>query len=238
MAYKRHNSFLPNPPGLTNMLGKLISALDALIYTFLAFIVPFYWTCKALLRQFTHSTAMPLPSLVEESIVPQTAEAEDDGEVPMTSIPSSFASSDAKPVASINAPIASTSASTSNQLNQSVLVNWLYYWALLSVFHVLTGAYELAIIPLLGNSFLYRLGKLGVLVWMNHDANGAPARLAWNSLVGPLVSAYERDVDALIARCQVALRTGAARAFASGRAFVQSKISSVVEPEAEALKVD
>ena len=228
-------------PGHLTMLGKLISAIDALIYTFLAFVVPFYWTCKALLRQFTHSAAVSTTSKPVITVTTAAAEAEEESlvsvvsaqateEVEFTSIPASF-SSLSKPQSTSLSTTASTSANASSQ---NVLVNWLYYWALLSVFHVLTGAYEVVIVPVLGNSILYRLGKLGLLLWMNHDASGNPARLAWNSVVGPVVSAYERDVDALVARGQVLLRSGAVRVYASGRAFVTSKFSPV-EPE---LKVD
>ncbi len=225
------------------MLGKLISATEALIYTFLAFIVPFYWTCKALLRQFTHSDALTVSApmsigvktTADESIVPQ--EAEEDGEVPMSSIPA-FAPSESKPLmTTLSKPFtASSTTAIAGNFNTS-LVNWLYYWALLAAFHVLTGLYELIVVPVLGSSSLYRLGKLGVLVWMNHDEMGAPARLAWNSLIGPMVSAYERDFDALISRCQVAMRTAAVNVYSSGRSFVQSKFIPV-DAESESLKVD
>lgn len=226
------------------MLGKLISSLDSLIYTFLAFIVPLYWTCKALLRQFTHSAAVASKTAApvgeeEESVVfnqaAAAAAAAETDDIEMSSIPVSFSPSKPRTAA---APAAET---VQNAAAQSVLVNWLYYWALLSVFHVSTRAYELLLLPLLGNSVLYRLGKLGVLAWMNHDGTGTPARLAWNSVLGPVVSAYERDVDACVARAQVAIRASVARFYASGREFVKAKFaaeeSACASPVAE-LKVD
>lgn len=220
-------------PGIAKMIGKLISAADALVYTFLAFIVPFYWTCKALLRQFTHSetlsTSKKTTSLVEtnqeenESIVPTSATTANDEDIEFTTIPASFTSLQ-KPTASISAASnqPEIQAATANG-EQSFLVNWLYYWALLSVFHVCTRLYELIVITLLGNSMLYRFGKLGVLLWLNHDASGAPARLAWNSVIGPLVSKYESDVDALVAAAQFKARSAMLSCYSAARDFVQSK---------------
>lgn len=239
-------------PGIAKMIGKLISAVDALVYTFLAFIVPFYWTCKALLRQFTHSETLSASkkttSLVEtnqeedESIVPTTANEEED--IEFTTIPASFTSLQ-KPTAATSAASnqPQIQASTVNG-NQSFLVNWLYYWALLSVFHVCTRLYELIVIPLLGNSMLYRFGKLGVLLWLNHDASGAPARLAWNSVIGPLVSKYESDIDALVAAAQFKARSAVLSCYSAAREFVQSKfilsedVSANTATEAEVKKND
>lgn len=212
------------------MIGKLISAVDALVYTFLAFIVPFYWTCKALLRQFTHSEPLIVPkqaSVVEaneeeESIVPTAAAANEEEDIEFTTIPASFTSLQ-KPTPAASNQAQTQSSPSSATGHQSFLVNWLYYWALLSVFHVCTRLYELIVIPLLGNSMLYRFGKLGVLLWLNHDASGAPARLAWNSVIGPLVSKYEQDVDALVAAAQYKARSAALNCYSAARDFVQSK---------------
>ena len=184
------------------MFGALLSAVNSLIYTFLAFCLPAYFTVKSLLRQYTVSIVAPT------SFASGSMNLEDDSEVPSNFI---------EPVK----PLLKTETtsyvvnSTVNSTNSSSA--WLQYWAILAVLHCATGLYERVFLPLFGNSFLYHCAKYFALYWLTRDEAQA-SRTLWTALVAPFAAKYEKEADRLVQACR-----------SEGRRLVTMSVASLRE---------
>lgn len=198
------------------MLSGLISVVNSLLYTALAFIVPLYFTLKALLRQYSVSIVAPT-SFASASII---HESSDDSEVPSVFI---------EPVvesvkASINESFNKSSTLTSST-SSTCSTNWIYYWALLAVLHCLTGAYERVLLPLFGNALLYYSAKYAAIYWLAKE-DARVARSLWNSLLAPLVAKHEKDVDRAVQVCGE-----------QGRALFAKSINTLRQTRSKLIKV-
>lgn len=208
-------------------LTALVNILDATVYTLFGFVIPLYWTAKALLRQFIHtapiasSASSALGALgAVESVVPEVDSIE------LTPIASM---SGEKQEATV--PMVQTGPTVSVTLPTALpvsLVNWLYYWSLLAILHLTTGTYERIVVPLLGSSLVYRIGKLGLVFWLGASSEDArPARLCWTALVGPLAAKYERPLDVLLQRLQTRGKIVSAHAITTLRQFIHDRQTKV-----------
>lgn len=210
---------------MATISNSLIQTINALLYTLLAFLVPLYWTCKSILRQYTSviiaTSAQPIESEeleveMNDMVVPSTF-TEEKSKVESYSAAVSSSSSNATP---------QTQTPTSTQIPQSR--QWLYYWSLLAIVHCFTGIYERVLLPLVGNSFLYRCTKFAGIYWLAaNDAYGA--QVTWNSFVGPLVSKHEKDVDALVALLSRHVRQASAKAVTAAKSVLHEKIISKIK---------
>jgi hypothetical protein len=161
------------------MLDALLSAVNSVIYTTLAFLVPLFFTVKSLLRQYTVTIVAPT-SFASASV---DNAAEDESEVPSTFIEPS--------------PSAFKTATVKTDPTPSNTSAWLYYWAILALVHCFTGLYERLVLPFVGNSLLYHSAKYAGLYWLAKDeAQGS--RALWTALIAPFAAKYEKDADQLV----------------------------------------
>lgn len=192
------------------MLSAILSSINSLIYTLLAFLVPLYFSIKALLRQYT-------VSIVPHSL-PAAATTFDDSEVPSTFINAASTDSEAKTAATTTNP-----ASSSNSA-------WLHYWAILAVVHCFTGVYERIVLPLVGNAFIYHCAKYAGIYWLSKD-DAIAARTLWNGIIGPFVSKYENDADLLIQNCKQKGRAALAHSIQVARNFASKNAQKNIKTE-------
>lgn len=189
------------------MFSTLLSTLNSLIYTLLAFCVPLYFTVKSLLRQFT------------VSIVPSAninMDGNDDSEVPATFIES-------KPIFKTESLSSNSFMTTGNGSSSSSA--WLYYWAILAVIHCFTGLYERTLLPIFGNSFLYYCAKFFALHWLSRDEAQA-SRSLWTAFLAPFAVKYEKDVDRFVQNCRE-----------QGRLMVTKSVASLREISIKNFKI-
>lgn len=211
------------------MFSAVVSGFNSLLYTLLAFVLPLYFTVKALLRQYTVGivpTSFASASVNEtECAVPVSGE---DSEVP-----ASFIEAVNSNVNNFKATFNSTSVNSSAAVaaapsNSSAA--WLHYWAILAVVHCFTGIYERIILPFVGNSVIYHCAKYAGIYWLAKDEAKA-SRALWTAVVAPFAAKYEKEVDRLVQVVGQQTRVMAAKSIASLR---QIRARSVKIP----LKVD
>lgn len=194
-------------PESIRMLSALISNVNSLIYTLLAFVIPLYFSIKALLRQYTVIIVQNGNNIV-------TSSSNDDSEVPSTFI---------------TLQDTSKTSADSNAGSPSVSSAWLHYWAIIAVVHCFTGIYERAILPIVGNSLIYHCAKYFGIFWLSKD-DAIAARTLWNGLIGPFVSKYESDVDALIQDSKQKARALMAQSIKTLRSL-SSKSQKIIKTE-------
>ena len=196
------------------MFGALLSAVNSLIYTFLAFCLPAYFTVKSLLRQYTVSIVAPT------SFASGSMNLEDDSEVPSNFI---------EPVKSLLKTETTSYVSNTNVTPNAIPTNshsaWLQYWAILAVLHCATGLYERVFLPLFGNSFLYHCAKYFALYWLTRDEAQA-SRTLWTALVAPFAAKYEKEADRLVQACRSEGRRLVTQSVASLREFSRKTAST------------
>jgi hypothetical protein len=163
----------------------VVNWLDSVVYTVLGFMVPLYWTCKALLRHFTSSAVASrdrVSAAADEAEVPVSPASSTDMFTPI-----GVAVSEGKGALSAPGPVAG-----------ETVANWLYYWCILSALHLALGVYGVLFVPLFGPSTLVRVGKLVLLGWLGGSPDARAARWTWHVVIGPVVAKHEADVDVLI----------------------------------------
>lgn len=188
------------------MFSSLLSALNSLIYTLLAFIFPLYWSIKGLLRQYTVSI-VPVESGnvsvngLSSAHTPSRnglsfGTDDDDSEVPSTFIETTETDKLIKTTESVCETTNNSMNSTHNNPSTSTS-SWLHYWILLASIHCITGLYERVLLPLIGNSFFYYCSKYISIYWLaKNDAQAA--QTLWTALIAPFVSKHEQAVDEFV----------------------------------------
>lgn len=172
------------------MFATLLAALNSLLYTTFAFLLPLFFTAKALLRQYTVTIVAPT-SFASASV----DNAQDESEVPSSFIEPSSNGFKAS-AASVVSPSATAASANSS--------SWLHYWALLALVHCVTGLYERVILPFVGNSLLYYSAKYAGLYWLTKDEAKA-SRALWTAAIAPFAAKYEKEADLFV---QVAKEQG------------------------------
>lgn len=167
------------------MFSALLSAINSLLYTTIAFLLPLFFTAKSLLRQYTVTIVAPT-SFASASV--DNAGGEDESEVP-----SSFIETSVNGFKAANAFVASPSAAAASVNNSS----WLHYWAILALVHCFTGLYERLVLPFVGNSLLYHSAKYAGLYWLAKDEAKA-SRALWTGLIAPFAVKYEKEADLFV----------------------------------------
>lgn len=202
------------------MFSALLSALNTLIYTLLAFAFPLYCSIKALLRQYAVSIVAPT------SFASGSVDNFDDSEVPSTFI---HPTETLKQGLSYSLAV-SPSTITSTPQSQSA-TSWLHYWSLLAVIHCVTGLYELLLLPFLGNSLLYYTAKYSAIYWLARD-DAKAARGIWTAVLAPFAAKYEKEADHIVQVCKSQGRVYLAKSITSLRQFsLKSGIKSSLKVE-------
>lgn len=213
------------PPALHMALASFLSAagvaalLDRLLYTVLGFVVPLYWTVKALLRLFT-SAAVPLRA---DALVPG---AEDNATVPDDFPGLSPITLSAALEKGAGAPFSASAGSLAGTAAQTVVTNWLHYWCVLAGVHLLVALYGLLVAPFFGYSLLVRVAKLALIGWLATGPDAEAARWMWTSFVAPVAAKHEADLDALVAWAASQSRAHALSATARTRALFSKKVKT------------
>lgn len=173
------------------MFATLLSALNSLLYTTFAFLLPLFFTAKSLLRQYTVTIVAPT-SFASASV---DNAGEDESEVPSSFIEPSSNGFKASATSVVSPSAAAASANSSS---------WLHYWAILALVHCVTGLYERLILPFVGNSILYFSAKYAGLYWLAKDEAKA-SRALWTAVIAPFAAKYEKEADLFV---QVAKEQG------------------------------
>lgn len=184
-------------------IASVISGLNSLFYSLLAFVIPLFFTVKALLRQYTVGI-MPT-SFASASVNVTKDDGQDDSAFIEAINPNT------KPVSS-SFTVSSTSAA---ELSPSNAHAWLHYWAILAVIHCLTGIYELVVLPFVGNSFLYHCAKYAGIYWLAKDEAKA-SRALWTAVIAPFAAKYEKEADKLVRLANQ-----------NGRVFIAKSVASL-----------
>ena len=192
------------------MFASLFTALNALIYTLLAFIFPLYWSIKGLLRQYT-VIIVPVESgsgVEGGSEVPRAHTGtgnvhfgnDDDSEVPSTFIKATTETDKLIKTTELGCEAINNSMNSihNNKAPTSASASaWIHYWVLLASIHCITGLYERVLLPFVGNSFFYYCSKYISIYWLaKNDAQAA--QTLWTALFAPFVSKHEQAVDEFV----------------------------------------
>ena len=213
------------------MFSALLSGLNSLLYTVLAFLFPLYFTIKALLRQYTVGIIVAPTSFASasfnESEGTMPASASDDSEVPSSFIEAINPSVKAATVTTTTNYISTLSIqSQSPSASPNSSSSWLHYWAILAVIHCFTGIYERILLPFVGNAFVYHCAKYAGIYWLAKD-DAKAARALWTAAVAPIAAKYEKEVDRLVQISNQKARILAAKSIASIRKFsIQSRTAA------------
>ena len=195
---------------LSSLISTFLSVLNSLVYTTLAFIIPLFFTVKALLRQYTVSIVEVEAEGEDESVSEASPSpgriynTGDDSEVPSSFI-------EAAPIETVKSTAPVTSSNVNIPATPAISSNWLHYWTILAVLHCVTGVYEAVILPLLGNTLFYHCAKYALIYWISRN-DAQASKSVWTALVAPIAVKYERDADGLVQSVKDQSRVVAARA--------------------------